>query len=284
MTCHEFLSAIDPYLDDELSVMEALDMHKHLLGCELCRKVMESEATLHSLLRAEGVDDEAPSSLRTRILQQALARDTEVPQPRSRRFTQLQAWLAGAALVGLLLAVAVMLVGKRPADPAPLAAELAAKHLLYGGAPGTALEINTSEAAQLAGWLEQRLGFSARLPQLSRRDDRLVGGRVSSVADAPAAYLLYALRGRPVSLFVTQPTAFAKLGWTERIVDGVELYTASLGGIRLVWCEDEAEHRLYAAAATGGDEELLEFALLCARSGPAAKPGPRLLLETLPMV
>ena len=78
-----------------------------------------------------------------------------------------------------------MLVGKRPADPAPLAAELAAKHLLYGGTPGTALEINTSEAAQLAGGLEQRLGFSARLPQLSRRDDRLVGGRVSSVADAP---------------------------------------------------------------------------------------------------
>src|SRR3989442_14936075 len=173
MTCHEFLSAIDPYLDDELSVMETLDMHKHLLGCELCRKVMESEATLHSLLRAEGVDDEAPSSLRTRILQQALARDTEVPQPRSRRFTQLQAWLAGAALVGLLLAVAVMLVGKRPADPAPLAAELAAKHLLYGGGPGTPLGGNTSRAAHPARSLEQRLGFSARPPPLKRPGARI---------------------------------------------------------------------------------------------------------------
>src|SRR2546428_3410715 len=169
MTCHEFLSAIDPYLDDELSVMEALDMHKHLLGCELCRKVMESEATLHSLLRAEGVDDEAPSSLRTRILQQALARDTEVPQPRSRRFTQLQAWLAGAALVGLLLAVAVMLVGKRPADPAPLAAEVAAKHLLYGGAPWTAFARKTPRRPHPARGPPPRPGVPRRRPHLRLR-------------------------------------------------------------------------------------------------------------------
>jgi anti-sigma factor RsiW len=272
MTCHEFLRALDAYLDDELSVTEVLDMHGHLGVCEPCRRVLESEAALHALVAGEIVDDEPPRSLRTRILQRvgAGSRRSPEPPPRGSRFSFLQGCLAGAALAGLVL-VALIAGSKSPDVPAPLAAELAAKHVLYTGGPSADLAITTADGSQMAAWLEHRLGFSATLPRLNRPEERLVGGRVSSIADAPAAYLLYERQGRRVSLFVTQPLPFAKLGWTERVVDGVELYTAAVGDIRLVWWEDEADHRLYAAASVGGARELLEFALLCVRGGHLAR-------------
>ena len=50
MTCRDLLSAIDPYLDGELCAFETLRMHGHLVACDRCQKVLESEATLHSLL------------------------------------------------------------------------------------------------------------------------------------------------------------------------------------------------------------------------------------------
>jgi mycothiol system anti-sigma-R factor len=273
MTCQQFLGALDPYLDDELPVTEVLDMHEHLAVCEACRRIIESEATVRSLLTADAVQDTPPDSLRARVLQRvgAAGLGPRDARPRAPWLGFLPVGLAGLGLMGLLVVVAVIAGGKGPEVPGPLAAELAAKHLLYSEGPRPALALTTADATQMTAWLEGRLGFSVRLPRLSRPDERLVGGRASTIADVPAGYLLYERHGRRVSLFVTQPLPSAKLGWTERVVDGVELYTAALGGLKLVWWEDEAEHRLYAAASTGGERELVELALLCVRSGQPSR-------------
>jgi anti-sigma factor RsiW len=274
MTCHQFLGALDPYLDDELPVPDVLGMHTHLAGCESCRDVIASEVALRALVTADAVQDEPPDSLRARVLQRvgpAVSGPLEAPL-RAHPLGLLPVGLAGLGLAALLVVVAVTAGGKGPEVPAPLAAELAAKHLVYGAGPSPALALTTADATEMAAWLEARLGFAATLPRLSRPADHLVGGRASTLADVPAAYLLYEQGGRRLSLFITRPLPFAKLGWAERMVEGVEIYTAALGAVRLVWWEDEADHRLYAAASTGSEPELLEFALLCVRSGRTLRP------------
>jgi anti-sigma factor RsiW len=90
-----------------------------------------------------------------------------------------------------------------PQPMTPLAAELASKHLLYGEGRGGALALVTSEPAKMGGWFQGRLGFPVRLPAVAKRTERLVGGRISSLADAPAAYALYDRSGQSISLFVT---------------------------------------------------------------------------------
>src|SRR3989442_12538059 len=70
MICDEFLSAIDPYLDSELSVFDVVRMHRHLVGRKRCRRVMNSEVALHALLSAEGAQDRPAASLREQVLQQ----------------------------------------------------------------------------------------------------------------------------------------------------------------------------------------------------------------------
>jgi len=145
----------------------------------------------------------------------------------------------------------------------PLTAELASKHLLYTERPGAGLELVTSEASRMGTWLEGRLGFPIKLAALDERPERLIGGRISSVADIPAAYVLYERGGRSISLFVTRRVPVAKRGWTERHVDGAEIYVGSLRGIALVWWEDEHSDRLYAAASEADAEELVDFARVC---------------------
>jgi len=273
MTCQEFLRAIDPYLDDELSVMETLRVQGHLICCEPCRKAVESEAFLHSVVMADVDGDEAPPGLRERILERASAAPVGLrgAPARPRRWVLPRAILVAAAMVGLLAGVLLIPGAKGPEGLSPLAAEVVAKHLLYGGGGGIGLEMATFEAPRMASWLERRLGFPVKVPLLARSGERLLGGRVSSVADVPAAYLLYERGGRRTSLFVAQSPPSARAGGIQRMMEGEEFYLASLEGIAVVWWEDG--ERLYLAASGAGTEDLLEFALLCVRSGRPSEAG-----------
>jgi mycothiol system anti-sigma-R factor len=278
MTCSEFVQAIDAYLDDELPVMDILRLHGHLFSCRRCHRVMRSEAALHALLMEEAARDQPPEALRERIIQRMAAEERVEPsgtrwEARSRPgpFPLLSAFLAGAALVGLLVAVAWMTESRKPADLTPLAAEVAAKHLLYSGGPASGLEITTSEPSDMTRWVEGQIRLPLKLPELDQADGRLVGGRVSSLADAPAVYLLYERGGRRISLFVTRSVPRTRGGESRSLVDGVELSTSALRGIVLAWWEEEDEGRLYAAASSGDANELREFAFRCIRGG---KRGP----------
>ncbi|MBI3824851.1 MAG: zf-HC2 domain-containing protein [Candidatus Rokubacteria bacterium] len=271
MICHEFLRAVDAYLDDELSVMQALRMHGHLVSCEPCRRVMESEARLHALLSDAATGDEPPSSLRDRILQRVISEEASVfgVRSRPRSLGRVGGWLVGAAMAGLVVLVSLIPGNQRPAALTPLAAEVAAKHLLYSA--GSASELPASEPSQLAQWLEDRVGFPVSLPHLGA-DQRLVGGRASSVADAPAAYLLYESRGRRISLFVTRPVPAAGRGASERVVQGVDVHASVLEGIHLMWWADKEDGQLYVVASSGGASELMDFARLCIQSEHAGQP------------
>jgi mycothiol system anti-sigma-R factor len=272
MTCDEYVRAIDAYLDDELSVMDILRAHGHLISCERCHRVMSSEATLHGLLASDAAADQAPQALRERILKRVVAEAVEGASSRSEArsrpgaFAGFSGVLMAALLIGLLLVVPWMPGNREPEGLAPLEGEVAAKHVLYSAAHQPALEIRTSDAPEIARWLEHRTGLSVKLPDLERADGRLIGARMSSLADEPAAYLLYEWGGHRLSLFVTRPTPAGnsdpgKVGAMD------DLHTAALRGVILAWWQEEDEGQLYAAAFTGDPAALREFANLCMRGG-----------------
>jgi anti-sigma factor (TIGR02949 family) len=264
MTCDEVPSVIDAYLDGELSVAATLQAHEHFAICDTCRRILESEAALHGLLVQAARAEPVPTELRNRILCNISIGAPPRIHPARRlvaRFGIVSGFVGLAALAWL--ATERLL----PHPMTPLAAELASKHLLYGEGHGGALELVTSEPTTMGSWFQGRLGFPVRLPSMARRPERLVGGRISSVADAPAAYALYDRGGQSISLFVTRRVPFARRGWTERHVDGAELYFASLRDVTLVWWEEKEADRLYAAASGGAEDALVEFALLCIKAG-----------------
>ncbi len=268
MTCPDTLGALDAYLDNELSVMDILRVQGHLLRCDRCRAVAESEGVLHSLLAADAVQDEPSAQLRERILQQIGELPPPArPAPAWRRWSGRTAiGLACAALVvGTVVGVVLGPALRGPERIGPIVEEVVAKHALYDAQGPATLQRVTGDRVALAVWLEGRLGFSIKAPSGARPGDRLLGGRLSSLADTPAAYLVYQWGPRRISLFVAQVGNGEAQGGRKVIAEGVELYSAALRGITVTWWEDA--ELLYLAAAAGGERELREFALLCARSG-----------------
>lgn len=273
MICDEFLTCIDPYLDGELSVIDVLRMHRHLRQCERCRRVMNSEAALHALLSAEGTQDEPGVSFREQVLQRVRAEDDGVSDVRwgPGRLAVLSALLTTGVIGGVLVLLLIIPGTTGRKSLAPFAAELAAKHLLYSQGPGYPLELRTSDAGQMMAWLERRLESSQRLPRLPRANDRLLGGRISSVADSSAAYLLYETGGQKVSLFITKLLPAVRLGAKEEKIEGVELYVSVIDGVAVAWWEDKEAGRVYAAVSTDGTGRVLDFVLLCAKSGHVSR-------------
>lgn len=268
MTCQEMAVHIDAFLDDELSVMENLRVQAHLVFCQECRRIVESETRLRGLIEADSLADAAPAHLRDRILR--LTGEQAPPGPtlpvgpvvaRVRRFRM--GALAVAVSLAVALAVTTYLANVPSSDLSPLVAEVFAKHRIYSRGPET-LQVATQNPSELGPWLGGRVGFPIKLPVLARPGERLLGGRLSSIADAPAAYLLYEREGRRVSLFIFRGLPRPVVPGRSVTVEGVQFSTASVQGKPVVWWEDGEVY--YAAAADGGLDDLIEFGLLCVRA------------------
>ena len=265
MTCRDVLTALDAYLDDELTVLETLRVQQHLGRCVACGKAAETEAALHGLLAAEAMHEAPPVALQARILRDIRA-ETEAPVTRRRRrmpFIPSLGRLPRGALAGLLLACLPLSGTGGPAD-APFAGDVVARHLRYATGAVADLDLVTPDAPRLAGWLTHHLGFDVGVPRAAGRGERLLGGGVSSIANRPAAYVLYEGEGgQRVSLFVARQWSRAPTEGSEESIDGVDLYTATLNGVSLAWWADRG--RLYLALAREGTTDLRGLAVRCIR-------------------
>ena len=267
MICKELTRYIDAYLDDELSVMENLRVQAHLVFCGECREIVKSEVRLRSLIEADALDDSAPEHLREKILQQIgerpareFIRTHDVFTFRPRIF--FAGLLAGAATLGLILVLATYLFKGLPGDVSPLAAEMVGKHLIYSRGEGE-LQVRALNPHEVGSWLRERLDFPVKLPPLARPGERLVGARLSSIADQQAAYLLYERAGSIISLYVFKAAPLLLSSESPKSVAGVWFFTSALQGYSVVWWEDQEQY--YAAVSEGGIKDLIEFGLLYVR-------------------
>lgn len=78
-------------------------------------------------------------------------------------------------------------------------------HAVYTADPHRPVEVKASEEALLIRWLSNRIGEQLSAPDLSANGFDLVGGRLLSVADGPAAQFMYEnTDGTRITLFATR--------------------------------------------------------------------------------
>ena len=88
---------------------------------------------------------------------------------------------------------------------AALVTEAVRAHALYSVDPHRPVEIGADQSETMVRWLSNRVGTPVSAPDLSQNGFTLVGGRLVSAAEGPAAQFMYEDEtGRRITLFATQ--------------------------------------------------------------------------------
>ncbi|WP_448203247.1 anti-sigma factor family protein [Azospirillum sp. sgz302134] len=195
------------WLDGELPEERRPEIERHLAGNpELAHRFERYRAQRRLLGRAFGplIDRPLPDALKPPFAESAKARAGQGIRGRA----PVRAWALAASLLVFIAGGATGWLardwtGGGPAGSAAFVAEAVAAHRVFAVEVRHPVEVGADQEAHLVAWLSKRLGKPLRAPHLASRGYGLVGGRLLSDAQGPAAQLMYEdAAGRRITLYV----------------------------------------------------------------------------------
>lgn len=211
LRCAGISRFVDTYIDGEFGEGDRVEFESHLSDCDGCRAKVRLQADWKKAIKAAAPREQAPAALRNRIAR-SIAREAKPMQ--TWRQWAVRA-LPAAMAVGLMATFAVSKL-----QWSPVAADVVAKHQRN-------LPIEVSGAGgseQVRRWYEDKVGFPVRPPQFHNESATLRGGRLASIGDKQAAYLVYDMNGNKVSVFVFDSAEVPMEGRKHVMIGNREVY------------------------------------------------------------
>jgi anti-sigma factor RsiW len=238
------LEYISLYLDDELQEGDRLMVERHIRTCADCRVALEAERDLISAIRKARPHSSASESLRQKIV-------TLLEKTVSQR-RPLRSWYPIAASVLLILAAAVAWLasaGPPRAGHSSFVTTAVNTHLhhLQGQLP---LEVVSDSPSTISAWFAGKLRFNLKLPDYPEvagepKPYQIEGARLVGFKDDYAAYIVYQLNNRPISLLVTSDSAAKPSGGEEIPWQGMRFHFQSVAGLKvLTWSDNGLTYAL----------------------------------------
>ena len=243
LRCAGISRFVDTYLDGEFAETDRAEFEGHLGECETCRGKVRVQAEWKTAIKAAAPRELAPAALRNRVAR-SIARE-------SKPMLSWRAWavraMPAAAAVGLL---ATFMISK--VQWSPVAADVVAKHQ----------KMMPSEVSggpdQIKKWYADKVDFPVRVPQLCRQTAcPLRGGRLASVGDKPAAYLVYDVHGDKVSVFVFDASDMPIETRRKTVIDNREVYFDQEHGYNVALFRDRGVG--YAIASDLDQEQMVKL-------------------------
>ncbi|NPT55021.1 anti-sigma factor family protein [Paraburkholderia elongata] len=249
------------YLDQELSLSEAIEFEHHLAGCEECKRAYEQQRQVSAQLRQADLRVVAPAELVKRI-KAALPGRRSLWQRLGDRFGQRRGggsmtWAPVGAMVMSVVALtwSAGLYLSVPSGDTRLTQELVDDHI-------RSLQFNhlsdviSTDRHTVKPWFNGKLDFAPPVVDLAQQGYPLVGGRLDYLNGRPVAVMVYRYKLHPINLYVW-PGSDA--GATPRIYQqqGYHLAHWSAAGMN------------YWAITDAGDNELNNF-IVELRTHPAS--------------
>lgn len=236
MDCDSLDLLVSAYVDDELVGEEREAFEAHLRQCRRCRGAVDEVQALLALMREAGPLHRAPPGLRE-MAGRVLARP---PSPSARRWPLA---VAAALLLGVAVSAWRQWPARRPAagattessEFASLGADTHLRHV-RGQLP---LEVRSERAAEVAGWFAGRVPFNLTLPDYpigseERKPYALVGGRLVAFHGDYAAYVVYRMEHRPISLLVASASAVLPRGGSTVTSGALTFHLETLAGLKVI--------------------------------------------------
>ena len=200
MICSETSEYLFAFLDNELDASLSMDFQHHIDHCAVCAREVEIERAIHGqlacALKTQGSEIPFNKHAVKQIIRQT---KTSVVQPRlvSRRTV-----LAACAAVIVAVGIASYFV-KQYLDDTKNHSKFVNlvvtdfKHFLQEGQP---IHFASSNANAVSDWLLQQTDLEVVLPSINGTNCKLIGARKCEIQGEPAAFVVYEMRGTPVSL------------------------------------------------------------------------------------
>ena len=202
MDCKEIQKFIHAFLDGEFGQQERALVEAHLGSCERCRRQAQIEERFRQSLRQAHHPVQAPPRLRQRVQRGLAAED----QRRRRRV--LLRWVAAPAAAAALLLVGVSASVKWYGPGLPSLAE----ESISWHRQRVPMDVSGPKPAPVRRYFSNKVPFAVRPPTFQDPRAKLVGARLSNLGPRRAAYLVYRVNGRRVSVFITDPAAIPSTG------------------------------------------------------------------------
>jgi anti-sigma factor (TIGR02949 family) len=196
MNCATVQKYVHAYLDGELGTDVAVEVERHLGGCARCSEQVEFEASFVDQVRSRLSAEEAPARLVADV-RSAIARE-DARRGRWRATRMAVGFAAAAALVVVAWAGIWPLVGPRDVLPdlPPIEEQVVANVV-----KDPPLEVRHADAREVSEWFRGKVAFAVEPPRFAdERPSELVGARLYNVGENDAAYLVYDVDGKKVTI------------------------------------------------------------------------------------
>jgi len=199
MTCREAGPLLHARLDNELDMAGAASIDLHLDECRACAAHYAALQNLHEEIVAADLAY-APGIALERNL---AARFLEEKKSPARFWTGswFNASVLAAAAIAIVLIVSIpMLRNNSGADA--LSAEILDNHLraLQGVHQ---VDVPSTDQHTVKPWFQGKTSFSPPVPDLTKDDFILIGGRLEVIHQQPAAAIVYRRRQHVIDLYVS---------------------------------------------------------------------------------
>jgi len=205
MNCRQARQYIFAFLDNELDAALSLEVQQHIEHCPHCARECEIENSVRRQLELTfqhtdpipGFDESAL----VEMLRNRRPASTHTVR-RARRFGTVGA--AGAMAAALLLVVTVFLSdGEQNGAHVSLTDALVDDfdHFVAESKP---LQFVSADANDVSQWLQERTSLAVRMPAAKSTVAELQGARKCKINGKPAAFAVYRMKGKLVSVVALQ--------------------------------------------------------------------------------
>lgn len=229
------------YVDQELDVVDAIAVERHLETCLACRREIEEQQRAGLRVRLGAVRFDAPAALRADVL-------AALPGQRPERTARVPAtswWrtatVALAASLALALAWGISEYRALPSSQQRLAEELVANHVRSLQVDHLT-DVASSDQHTVKPWFIGKLDFSPPVPDLAQQGFPLIGGRLDYLDGHNVAVLVYRHKRHPINLYIWPATSQATALTSQ--VHGYHLVRWRAGSMEFAAVSDAADGSL----------------------------------------
>ena len=240
MSCLEWQSRVQAYVDAELSPHDMESFRAHAASCTDCASAALALIEAKGALRRAGQRYVVSPELRARISTATVTQTHKATAQLHRQKVAVRSWakwaLAAPALI--LLAAGLFFFSGRPQRPSSLG-EFADLHVA-DLASSNPVEVVSTDRHTVKPWFQGRIPFTFDLPDLQGSPFTLTGGRVAYFHQEPGAQLIFTYQRHMISAFIFRDTpqlAISQSSFSDRSTS-FNLQTWTHDGLRYVLVSD----------------------------------------------